>query len=41
MSDWVNMLMYIINGASFIEKKKLNLMIFTELKSQDFSLKGT
>lgn len=22
MSDWVNMLMYIINGASFIEKKK-------------------
>lgn len=24
MSDWVNMLMYIINGASFIEKKKLN-----------------
>lgn len=23
MSDWVNMLMYIINGASFIEKKKV------------------
>lgn len=22
MNDWVNMLMYIINGASFIKKKK-------------------
>lgn len=30
MSDWVNMLMYIINGASFIEKKKKKLNKFND-----------